>query len=110
MEKELQRMYDSEINVRIQCFWDGGWHVAVGDEMNGLKWPKWDNCELDQVIPALQDLIREHYPNSTYARDWLCHCEVCAGHFDNCRFAPINDPEQPNKPAKSNDGTSAPKS
>lgn len=24
MQEELQKMYDSEINVRIQCFWDGG--------------------------------------------------------------------------------------
>lgn len=68
MEKELKKIYDSEINVRVQSFWDGGWCVAVGDELNGLHWPKWDSCELKEVIPALQELIKEHYPNSTYAK------------------------------------------
>lgn len=116
MEKELQRIYDSEINVRIQSFWDGGFRVAVGDEMNGLHWPKWDSCEIKDIIPALQDLIREHYPQSAYARDWLCHCvgEDFAPngkwHYENCRYCPKNDPEQPNKPRNSNaEGGTPPK-
>lgn len=73
MQKELQKMYDSEINVRISSFWDGGWYVMVGDDMNGFHRPKWDCCELHEVIPALQELIKEHYPNSKYAwslRPW----------------------------------------
>jgi hypothetical protein len=32
---ELQKIYDSEINVRINWFWDGGIEVHLGDEMNG---------------------------------------------------------------------------
>lgn len=68
MEKELQKMYDSEINVQISCFWDGGWSVKIGDPVNGFHRPKWDSCELNEVIPALQELIREHYPKSTYAK------------------------------------------
>lgn len=33
---ELQKIYDSEINVRISWIWDGGIQVRLGDEMNGF--------------------------------------------------------------------------
>ncbi len=32
---ELQQIYDSEINVRIGWFWDGGIEIGLGDDMNG---------------------------------------------------------------------------
>jgi hypothetical protein len=32
---ELQRIYDSEINIRISWLWDGGIDVRLGDDMNG---------------------------------------------------------------------------
>jgi len=32
----LQRLYDSEINASISSFWDGGFTVKLGDEMNGF--------------------------------------------------------------------------
>jgi len=68
MKQELKKIYDSEINVQISSFWDGGWRVAVGDEMNGYHRPDWDTCEIDEIIPALQELIKKHYPTSEYAK------------------------------------------
>ncbi len=68
MEQELKKIYDSEINVRIESVWDGGWYVYIGDSLNGYKKPDFDVCELHQIIPTLQDLIKEHYPNSEYAK------------------------------------------
>ena len=35
LEEELQRNYDSVINVRIAWLWGGGIDVRLGDEMNG---------------------------------------------------------------------------
>jgi hypothetical protein len=35
LEDELQRIYDSEINVRISWLWGGGIDIRLGDEMNG---------------------------------------------------------------------------
>jgi hypothetical protein len=35
LEPELQRIYDSEINVRISWLWDRGIDIRLGDEMNG---------------------------------------------------------------------------
>jgi len=34
--EELQKIYDSEINVRISWFWDCGISIHLGDEMNGF--------------------------------------------------------------------------
>jgi len=33
---ELQKIYDSEINIRIGWLWDGGIEVRLGDEVNGF--------------------------------------------------------------------------
>jgi hypothetical protein len=33
---ELQRIYDSEINVSISWLWDCGFEVRLGDEVNGF--------------------------------------------------------------------------
>jgi hypothetical protein len=33
----LQRLYDSEINVWVTSFWDDGFYVRLGDEMNGYR-------------------------------------------------------------------------
>jgi hypothetical protein len=31
---EVQKIYDSEINLRISWFWDGGIEIRLGDDMN----------------------------------------------------------------------------
>jgi hypothetical protein len=33
---ELQRIYDSEINVRFSWLWDCGFDVRLGNEVNGF--------------------------------------------------------------------------
>jgi hypothetical protein len=73
IEAELQKIYDSEINVRIQIdnFWDGGWRVAVGDDLNGLHWYDGDVKDVNGILPALQSLIKEHYPESVYAKSLM---------------------------------------
>ena len=61
-----QRLYDSEINYGISCFWDGGWEVALGDDMNGHK----AEASLDsynEVLVWLDQQARKHYPESYYA-------------------------------------------
>jgi hypothetical protein len=36
LEAELQKVYDSEIDVCFQWLWDGGIEVKLGDDMNGF--------------------------------------------------------------------------
>ena len=62
---ELQRIYDSEINLHIDWLWDGGIRVALGDEMNGFVAEE----SVDSVaalVPWLQAVIARFYPDSTY--------------------------------------------
>jgi len=64
----MQKLYDSEINVFVSSFWDGGFEVKLGDEMNGFvaeaQVETWDAVEewLDQAA-------RQHYPKSVYASE-----------------------------------------
>jgi hypothetical protein len=64
----LQRLYDSEINVWVTSFWDDGFYVRLGDEMNGYRaerrcatWPEAE-CWVDEQARVL-------YPDSAFARD-----------------------------------------
>lgn len=34
---KLQRIYDSELNIALSWFWDGGIDVVIGDKLNGIK-------------------------------------------------------------------------
>src|SRR4051812_34752451 len=63
---ELQRIYDSEINVRISWFWDGGIDVRLGDEVNGFGAEENVRSVLE-IIFWLQEAIARFYPNSEYA-------------------------------------------
>lgn len=67
MEEELQKIYDSEINVRIQSFGDADWkpYIMVGERWVGGNY---DMCDLSEIIPCLQALIKEHLPDSEYAK------------------------------------------
>jgi hypothetical protein len=60
-------LYNSEINVKIEWFWDGSFHVALGDDMNG-----WDaESHFDQWVDALEWLQTkaiEIYPESSFAK------------------------------------------
>lgn len=63
----LQDLYDSEINVSISTFWDGGYQVKLGDDMNGFK-ASWTIERWGQVEPWLIEQAIEHYPSSMFAK------------------------------------------
>jgi hypothetical protein len=63
---ELQRIYDSEINVRIGWFWDGGIEVRLGDDLNGYLAAE-TVASAAEILPWLQEAIAHFYPASTYA-------------------------------------------
>lgn len=63
---ELQRIYDSEINVEIAWLWDGGIDVRIGDKMNGYLAEE-NVRSLSDIIPWLQEAIAHFYPESQYA-------------------------------------------
>ena len=63
---ELQKIYASEINVRIGWFWDCGIEVRLGDDMNGYLAEE-NVRTVDEIVPWLQEAIAHFYPHSTYA-------------------------------------------
>ena len=63
---ELQKIYDSEINIEIGWFWDGGIDVRLGDQMNGYLAEE-NVSSVSEILPWLQEAIAHFYPTSTYA-------------------------------------------
>jgi hypothetical protein len=60
-----QRLYNSEINFSISCFWDGRFDVKLGDTMNGFT----AEANVDTYSEALAWLdqeARKQYPDSQY--------------------------------------------
>ena len=58
IEEELQKIYDSEINVSISWLWDGGIDVRLGDHLNGYSAEVNVPTSAD-IVPLLQAAIAE---------------------------------------------------
>jgi hypothetical protein len=65
---ELQKIYDSEINISIGWLWDGGIVLRLGDELNGYEAEE-TVATIADVLPWLQEAIAHFYPSSSYARN-----------------------------------------
>lgn len=62
----MQQLYESEINVWITSFWDDGFYVRLGDEMNGFRTE--GHCMTWEAVERwLDEQARIHYPNSVFA-------------------------------------------
>jgi hypothetical protein len=53
---ELQKIYDSEINVSKSWLWDGGIDVKLGDRMNGYVAAE-NVRSMSEIVPWLQEAI-----------------------------------------------------
>src|SRR5215831_7729852 len=69
---ELQKIYDSEINVSIGWVWDGGINVRLGDAINGYLAQE-NVASTRDIVPWLQEAIAHFYPDSTYAQSLDAH-------------------------------------
>jgi hypothetical protein len=66
LSNELQRIYDSEINVSVSWLWDGGIDVRLGDQMNGYVAEE-NVRTVAGIVEWLQEAIAYFYPESAYA-------------------------------------------
>lgn len=88
LTKELQRIYDSEINFSITTFWDGGFDVKLGDEMNGFV-AKSNHDTIKSAILWLIENVMDFYPTSLYAYSRLSIInKIRSGHVNTDRFTP----------------------
>lgn len=65
----MAALYDSEINCGMASFWDAGFEVWLGDDVNGKKatqgfYPR----EFAEAGKWLHEAALEHYPDSEYAK------------------------------------------
>ena len=65
LQNELQKIYDSEINIEISWLDDGPIAVKLGNEFYGFN-AEGTVGEMDEVLPWLQQAIHEHYFMSKY--------------------------------------------
>ncbi len=63
----LADAYANEINCGMSCFWDAGWEVWIGDDMNGYK-AKETVTDVTDAAHWLHTNIIKFYPDSAYAR------------------------------------------
>jgi hypothetical protein len=62
----MQRLYDSEINATVSSFWDDGFYVKLGDEMNGFR-AEGHCATWADVEEWLAAMARAYYPTSAFA-------------------------------------------
>ena len=60
-------LYRNEINCGMSSFWDAGWHVWIGDHMNGHDATEDfldEHC--DQIAPWLLSEAKRLYPEGKW--------------------------------------------
>jgi hypothetical protein len=67
---ELQKIYDSEINIRITWLWDGGIEVCLGDEMNGFLAQETVRSAAE-IATWLQEAVAHFDPHAHTPPRWL---------------------------------------
>jgi len=65
----LEQLYNSEINFRLSCFWDGGFDWRLGDETNGFI-EQGTRDTISGAIDALADAAAQYSPDSAFASYW----------------------------------------
>jgi hypothetical protein len=65
----LQDLYDSEINARIEWFFDAGFSVSLGDQMKGFIVTTQMPTFLEAVYWLHAEAIK-HYPDSAFAKKY----------------------------------------
>ena len=64
-----QALHNSEINFKIECFFDGVWTATLGDQMSG--WGDYSRRpNYVDVLLDLKDMAIERFPNRTFAKKY----------------------------------------
>ena len=63
----LDALHDSEINCRIECFFDSGWTAWLGDEMNGFRIAPVPAPNFAACVIELAEQACAIYPKSKFA-------------------------------------------
>jgi hypothetical protein len=69
MSKILKDLYDSEINFSIVTFWDAGFNVKLGDQINGFE-AETTVYTFAEAVEWLRAAAVEAYPESVFAQTY----------------------------------------
>lgn len=70
LDRAMAYLYEHEINSRVDCFWDSGFTVLLGDHMNGFKHGKeFEAEELHLAGDWLIQKAKEVYPKYKWRKD-----------------------------------------
>ena len=67
----LQALYNSEINCRIESFWDDGWIAWLGDEINGFPFAKVRGKTFAECVNNLAGQACSVYPMSKFTEHYV---------------------------------------
>lgn len=67
----FQTLHDSEINFRIECFWDSCWSAYLGDQMNGYAAQEDGLESIYDCMTWLKNKACEIYPDSEFATAYV---------------------------------------
>lgn len=77
----LQRIYDSEIHLRLGWLWDGGLEYSIGcssfdlfDEYNKAEVVYHGATDLRKGINEMAQDVADQYPESDFAKWWEDKC------------------------------------
>lgn len=74
----LQKIYDSEINLSLEPFWDSGWEINVGDSISDKPYinnlteelKNYDTNTIENAVSVGALLVCGLYPESDF-RKWF---------------------------------------
>jgi len=69
MKNLFEKLYESEINLSFSWFWDTGFDVKIGDEMNGFI-TEFSDHDIDKCIEWIKTKVKELYPDSKFAKTY----------------------------------------
>ena len=61
LDQELQKIYDSEINLSISWMWDAGFDLKLGDEFGGFV-EEGQVRGVEDILPWFQEAIASTIP------------------------------------------------
>lgn len=77
----LEKIYDSEIHLRIGWLWDGGIDYSIGSDSNDIWDSNYNKAEIyptgepdiTKAIIEIAEHISKEYPKSTFGKWWQSH-------------------------------------
>jgi hypothetical protein len=64
----INALYKSEINISITSFYDAGFQIKIGDEMNGFCDKMVETHSLDHdCLERIVEIVHEAFPNSLFS-------------------------------------------